>query len=51
MFFSIFWESRIISKMTKLSMIKKFSCGKILDKVIFMSVAFSAFSKKLVILF
>jgi hypothetical protein len=28
-------------------MIKKFSCGKILDKINFMSVAFSTFSRKI----
>jgi hypothetical protein len=37
---------------SKLSMIKKFSCGEILDKSNFMSVAFSCnFKKKLCLIF
>jgi hypothetical protein len=50
--FSIFRESKIISKIAqKLTMIKKFSSGKILDKkIFFMSVTFSCNFQKLCIL-
>jgi hypothetical protein len=39
--FSIFWKTGKLVNDSKLSMIKKFSCGEILDKNIFMSVVFS----------